>query len=262
MTLISIVVYDTPKEILSSLLLSLSKLDRSNFKVILVDNKSSIETKKMSDEFALTYISTGSNLGFGKAHNLAFKTFESKYFCVLNPDIDVEASVFSNLENFMNQNQSVPLCSPKILNIDGSLQRVHKRLPTFQLLFLRRFLSKYLSRSFKRKMELYELHDQDLNRRLCVPNISGCFMFFRSEAFSAIEGFDENIFLYLEDADISRRANAHGPLVVVGDLEAKHHWQKASHKSWRLTLINIVSAFYYFKKWGLRGGGEVTEYIG
>jgi len=31
-----------------------------------------------------------------------------------------------------------------------------------------------------------------------------------------------------------------------------HHWGKGSYRNWKLTLVNLHSAWLYFRKWGLK----------
>jgi len=71
-----------------------------------------------------------------------------------------------------------------------------------------------------------------------VPFLSGCFMFFRTHNLSEVGFFDERFFLYLEDADITRRIltkynNAYYPGAVI-----YHHYKMGSYKSLRLTFLS------------------------
>mgnify|MGYP000101886375 CR=1 FL=1 len=83
-----------------------------------------------------------------------------------------------------------------------------------------------------------------------APYLSGCFMFFRSEALLALGGFDERFFMYMEDVDLSRRCaskfgNVYYPLAKV-----THLHERASHKNINLLKAHLKSTFQYFNKWG------------
>ena len=64
--------------------------------------------------------------------------------------------------------------------------------------------------------------------------------------------FDERIFMYIEDADLTRRFLQQSRTVYYPDATVFHYFAKGSHKSWKLTWYSIHGAYVYFKKWGLR----------
>ena len=85
-----------------------------------------------------------------------------------------------------------------------------------------------------------------------VPYLSGCCMLMRTSAFLAVGGFDESFFLYLEDADLTRRMALMGRTVHLPEASISHYWGRGNHRSKRLTLVNFQSAWIYFRKWGIR----------
>ena len=83
-----------------------------------------------------------------------------------------------------------------------------------------------------------------------VPNLSGCFMFIRTEVFSNVGLFDERYFLYLEDTDLCRRINEDYRTVYFPKVSIIHGYSKASYKSLRLMKLHLQSSVKYFNKWG------------
>ena len=77
-------------------------------------------------------------------------------------------------------------------------------------------------------------------------------MIIRFNAFLSIGGFDERFFLYLEDADLTRRLSVIGRCVHLPIASVFHAWGKGSYKNIRLMLVNIHSAYLYFRIWGFR----------
>ena len=74
---------------------------------------------------------------------------------------------------------------------------------------------------------------------------------FRRAALEAVTGFDPKFFMYFEDADISFRIARLGYRVrYYPEAHVFHHWSRASHQSWRMTLVSIRSSFYLFSKHG------------
>ena len=196
----------------------------------------------------------GVNKGFGHGHNQAFEACPpSKFHLVLNPDLIIDKDCLLKMMAYMNKCKDVGLCVPKIFNEDGSVQMLNKRDPDFFNLFARRFLPAFLQKIswIKKKMDHYIMMDKGYDKAYEVPYMSGCFMLFRSEIFEKVKGFDEDFFMYLEDADISRRCRAISKCMFYPDSTIIHKWSRASHKSLKLTWISIKSSIVYFKKWGL-----------
>ncbi|MBF0208350.1 MAG: glycosyltransferase family 2 protein [Oligoflexia bacterium] len=229
-----------------------------------VNNKDNIGDNK--DHLAIEYLQNDKNVGFGRAHNLVInkEMGKTKYFLIMNPDISFRPQAIEGLFKFMedDKNMDVGLTIPKILNPDGSIQFVNKRLPSPSIFFLRKFFYKTKISSFRRRLDYYEMRDLNLNQRIICSNISGCFMFFRADALkniairnsnpdeNALKCFDERFFLYFEDTDISRRVSARYKSVVVSEYEVIHQWERGTHNNFFLLLHTLCSAYKYFNKWG------------
>ena len=67
-----------------------------------------------------------------------------------------------------------------------------------------------------------------------------------------LAGFDEEFFLYLEDADLTRGMQSYGKCLHVPYLSIVHQWQRGSYKNPKLMYWNILSFFIYSNKWGLK----------
>ena len=80
--------------------------------------------------------------------------------------------------------------------------------------------------------------------------LSGCCMIIPTNSFIKVSGFDENFFLYLEDADLTRKLSSVGRCLHYSNSYINHNWGRGNYKSLKLMIVNIVSAFYYFSKWG------------
>jgi len=80
--------------------------------------------------------------------------------------------------------------------------------------------------------------------------ISGCFMLFRSSILQQLDGFDERFFLYLEDADLSRRAQTLARNRYYPANHVIHVHERGAHKSLKLLGYFGASVWRYFNKWG------------
>lgn len=222
--------------------------------LFLVDNSPSDELKNivaMYPNNEIHYIFNNTNMGYGKAHNIAIrKSIEQgqPYHIILNPDIIIEKGALEKLTDYMEQHPEVGNIMPKIIYPDGELQYLCKLLPSPIDLIFRRFIpvKKWKDAINKR----YELHSFGYDKIMNIPNLSGCFMFLRTEVLKQIGLFDENIFMYLEDIDLNRRIHSKYQTIYYPEATVIHEHQKESYKSKKLLKAHIKSAIYYFNKYG------------
>ncbi len=190
------------------------------------------------------------NLGYGSGHNVAFREAArinpDGFHVVMNPDISLPADSITKLEQFMEKMPTVGCCMPRILNPDGTDQRLCKYLPSPMDLFLKRFFRK----SSRKRIDRLTMCDCDYDKVLSVPWLSGCFMFLRMEAVIQTKGFDERFFMYAEDIDFSRRVHLVSDTVYYPEVSIVHLHRADSYHSGRMMMIHIASVVKYFNKWG------------
>jgi len=247
----SIVVYKSSRELLSHAINSfLAAAPGSD--LYLIDNSPTDDARSLAVAPNIHYIFNGTNLGFGAAHNLALKTALNKnarYHVVLNPDVYFSPDVVGKLFHFMESNQEVGLVTPKVLYPDGRLQHLCKLLPSPFTLVSRRLLHpfKHIHRKFNHD---YEMHFSGYDKVMDVPFLSGCFMFLRVEALRTTGLFDERIFLYTEDMDLTRRLHRRYRTVFNPDVVIYHHHVRRSYRNIKAFVHHASSAVTYFNKWG------------
>lgn len=220
-------------------------------KLVLIDNSPTNALEDLKIDSRVQYIFNPSNPGYGSTHNIAIREYsdKAKYHLILNPDIYYAKGVVEGIITFMNNDESIGLVMPKVLYPDGRIQYLAKLIPSPIVFFARRFLP---IASLKKKIsDKFELRFSGYNTIMEVPYLSGCFMVFRTKALNKINGFDENIFMHMEDLDITRRCQDAGFKTIFYPKEVVYH--DHIYKSF-LTLANLkmyfTSAFYYFNKWG------------
>jgi GT2 family glycosyltransferase len=218
----------------------------------MIDNSPTDEYRTHFNDLRIQYVFNNKNIGFGAGHNIALKDAlrkKSTYHIILNPDVYFEESVIEKLYNFMESDGRVGLIMPKVLYPDGTLQPLCKLLPSPLTLFTRRFL-KFNTNWTNRLNHWYEMHFSGYDKVMDVPFLSGCFMFLRLEALEKVGMFDEAIFLYTEDADLSRRIHQHYRTVFFPEATIYHFNERGSYKNILILLYHISSAITYFNKWG------------
>jgi GT2 family glycosyltransferase len=218
----------------------------------IIDNSPTDDAKAHCNYPGTHYFFNGYNMGFGAAHNLALKKAlesSSEYHLVLNPDIYFGSDVVRQLTEFMDTNADVGLVMPKILYPDGRLQYLCRLLPSPTTLLMRRFLHPFKRMSSKINHH-YEMHFSGYDQVMDVPFLSGCFMFLRVDSLRSTGLFDESIFLYTEDIDLSRRLHRRYRTVFFPGAIVYHHHVRESYRNLRVFVHHTRSAITYFNKWG------------
>ncbi|MBQ2774595.1 MAG: glycosyltransferase family 2 protein [Clostridia bacterium] len=220
-----------------------------NFKLYIVDNDSTDGTPDFIaenyPEFELIRNPAG-NTGFGTGHNVVLPILNSKYHVVINPDIILRDDVITEMTSYLDENDDIGLLAPKICFPDGRMQVLGKRNPKIKYLVASRLRQEG---SPSKLLSEYAMLDADYTKPFDIENASGCFFVIRTELYKQIKGFDENIFLYFEDCDITRRVNEVSRAVFYPYATVYHEWGRESKKNLRLMLVQIKSMFYYFRKW-------------
>jgi GT2 family glycosyltransferase len=252
MVSISIVTYNNDKVIKKCLQNIFKNTNDTDFELIIVDNNSSDSTISIieKDFKNVRLIKNNRNIGFGAAHNKAIKLGRGEYHLVINPDIIFIENSIEKLLNFMEKNPDVGLISPKIVSPDGTIQYLCKRSPCVFDLCIRRFTPEFIQKIFKKRIDFFEMKDTDYNKIMDVCYLSGSFMLFRKSVLEKIGGFDENFFMYSEDADITHRIGEISRALFYPYTSVVHLWERGSHKNIKLLLISLVSNVKYFNKWG------------
>lgn len=243
---ISIVLYNQNISMVDNLLTCINRIT-IKYRVYIIDNSNTNIFSTYNFQKNIVYVKTNKNVGFGAGHNIAIHKVKdiSNYHLILNPDITFENAVIENLIHKLSININFGIVMPKILYPNKSLQICAKLLPSPFDLITRRLYpkSKYLNN--------YELRSYKYDKIIEAPFLSGCFMLCRTEVLSKLGGFDDKLFLYMEDVDLCRRINLNGFKTIVDPFEYVIH----DHEYKSLMISNTLklflkSAFYYFNKWG------------
>lgn len=183
--------------------------------VIVVDNASEDETpRKVREQFPeVQLIENRQNLGFGPAANIGFAAGTAEFVSVVNSDANVEPNYFEEvIERFADASVGIAAglsMNPATRKLDASGASVDRGLS-------------WLPLNPGEDPEAVELS----NTRVAAP----CFdaVVFRREAIESVGGFDDEIFAYWEDVDITMRIRNHGWTVAVSPAARVWHVGSAS----------------------------------
>lgn len=163
-----------------------------NLEVIIVDN--SPENERVLDKiknnwkFSFKYIAN-ENRGFGYGNNVGVEISEGKYLAFINPDVIFIEPIFEKIVNEFDKNDCVSMIGIRLLDEN------HKINSSFKYDFKYSFLSRQIIK-YKNWVGKYDEK---------TMYIEGADIFIRKEDFIAAGKFDENLFMYYEEADLIRR---------------------------------------------------------
>ena len=158
------------------------------------------------------------NRGFARAVNRGWRLGQAAWCLLLNPDVTFG---YAFLKGVLALTQRLPLENPRIGVVgfqlrhgDGSFQRSTGCFPTLARTLFRMILP--------RERRKYRTPRTDQPSE--VAWATGCCLLLRRECLENVGGFDERYFLYYEDVDFCRRAQARGWSVRYEPaLQATHH---------------------------------------
>lgn len=228
-----VVSYRTP-QLLDRCLASLRpEVDAGRATVAVVDNApgdGSAEIVRDRHGWA-TLIDPGANLGFGPAVNLGARGSDAAWIAPANADIAFEPGALEALLRAGERDPGAGILAPRLVMPDGATQ--HSVHPFPSVRFTAAFNAGAVDRSprLRRQHVLEGAWDADRGRR--VPWAHGALLLVRAEAWRAIGGFDEAMWMYAEDLDVCWRANRAGWATrYVPDAHVRHEVSAATAAAW------------------------------
>ena len=199
------------------------------------------EDLDLPDDDRLILIRNVSPKGFGANHNLAFTHCETAYYCTLNPDIVLRQNTFAQLLDCLTSNEAA-VAGPLVLSSNGEQEDSWRKFPTAFSLAMK---------AIGHDTTVMKTKDQESS--ICPDWIAGMCMLFDAKQYSAVNGFDESIFLYYEDVDICARLWQRGLVVVACSKAAViHNAQRASRREWQHMKWHVCSMAKYLRRYTFR----------
>ena len=200
-------------------------------RITVVDNASSDTSLSDAAAFTsqVTVIRNNRNIGFGAAVNQALADSKAPYVLVINPDCEVQAGALSHLIKALDDDLSVGIAGPLVINADGSEQRANRRrTPTAR-------------RSLVTALGLEALGLEGVNVRGQLPSeptrlsaVSGAALMIRRDCWLGLAGYDTGYFLHCEDLDLFRRAQQQDWKIMLVPAARVVHGKGVSHSGHQL----------------------------
>jgi len=241
------------------------------YEIIVVDDASEDESQEIvKKEFPKVFlISNPKNKVFSYAVNRGIERSRGKYILLLNNDTLVIDNSLDLMVQFMDQNLHVDICGPGLLSADGTPQRSTQTFPTLFREFLH--ANSILKRiyggegSFSHRILFFFLtifNTQwasfiDYNKTTKVDQVTGAAFMFRRTLIDKVGFFDENYFMYVEEADYCCRLRQKGgsvyyyPKASIVHLLGQSTRQDFKKGDWianPFLIERYKSMLYFFKK--------------
>ena len=199
--------------------------DPSFARVVVSDNGSSDGSREFIRERygdRVRIVENGANLGFAAGCNRAFETTQSRYIYLLNPDAELRDGALSAIVTFLDGSPHCGIAGSRIYNLDGTIQESCGEFDTWTGAFLRSSAWGELP-LFRRFANGAILSGWDYEGERRVDLVIGAAMAIRRAMLDQIGAFDERFFLYHEEVDLAKRADAAGwEIWYVPSSEAVH----------------------------------------
>lgn len=230
----------------------------TSFEIIVIDNNAKTGFGQiLRKEFPeIRYIPMERNVGFGAGMNAGIAAAKGEKILIFNPDLAPEPGSLDAMLARFDADPTIGILAPQLVNPDGSLQYSVFADPTLLIPALRRTFFGKLTWG-KRHLEVFQLRDRDHDVEQDVDWAMGSALLARKEDLLALEGFDEQFFMYYEDADLCRRMRKMGKRVVYFPSARMVHYHRRASADGSLLqqLVNpltwqhIRSAIVYAKKY-------------
>ncbi len=172
-----------------------SDLPQQSYEIIIVDNSPSEYAERSFASIRQRYphqniqlIANPSNGGYGQGNNLGIKAARGQYLCIMNPDIKLIQPIFQSVLDRFQQLPQMAMLGGKQL---GGKDLSYYMKPEYEFHLITGTVTRFCN-----KLNLY--HNDFMY-------LSGALLFIDKAKFEEIGLFDENIFMYFEEPDITRR---------------------------------------------------------
>lgn len=213
---------------------------KNNIKVYVLDNASSdgsAQFIKASYHWVKTIVSP-TNLGFSKGNNFVMKESKSPFMLLLNSDVYLaEESLYKALAYF-RVNLNCDVLGAKLNYFTGKLQPSAGSLPTPAKII---FWILGLGDGFHPKGKKF------FSKAHPVGWVMGAFFMLKREVFEGTEGFDEKLFMHMEEVEWCKRIWESGfKIWYVPQVEVVHLHGASTNFDLSASFLNELKGIKYY----------------
>ena len=252
-------------ELTRACLASIDAAERPETEVIVVDNASADGSADMiAAEFPHVRLQRNDrNEGFAIGCNQGMRLATGRHVLLLNADTEVRGRALMRMVEFLDQNAEYGSCAPQLVHPDGRVQTACMRFPNVLTpLFFGTPLERWFpeSRELRRYFMMEWAHDTERD----IDQPPAACICIRREVLDAVGLFDEELWLFFNDVDLSLRMHQAGwKTRYLVDAKVMHHEGASTSKfgsfvpEWHKNRLA-----YYRKHHGFLAGPWVKLCVG
>ena len=215
--------------------------------IVVADNASGDDSVALLEkDGSARVLALHENRGYGYALNAASRDASSPYLLLLNADVTLNRECLERLEQRFKALPNLGVVAPRLLSEDGTPQPSCRMFPSHSSLLwsrrspLSRFTAIAETRYLRPEPSAFTLTDV----------VAGACMAIRLEVWHALNGMDEDFFLFAEDTDLCFRAKTGGWLVGYDpSARVEHIWGASTRlQRDRSRRLHAASLYRYFRK--------------
>ena len=219
-----------------------------HLEVIVIDNASSDGSAEMLSKFESKHknfklIRSATNIGFGAGNNLGAKEAKGEYLLFLNSDTLLVENNLPYCLGQMRKNKDIGVYSCNLVNKDGSHQPSGGFFPDLKNLTAWQLFLDDLPLVAKLFQSIHPHSSQSSS-----DWVTGAFMIIPAKLFQEVGGFDEKIFMYVEELELCYRIKKLGKKVVLDSHTSLIHLGGASGGSHLAITSEIKGMLYFWQK--------------
>jgi len=218
------------------------------YDIIVIDNNSALDdfnflAANLPKQSFIKCHRSPINTGFGGGNMLGVQHASGNYLLFLNNDTQFKNDCLSIIFDYMESNPKVGVATAQNYDEhDNHVVSFDHNKGIRKLILGRSFLEKMNPSKYPKRKKVYQ-------KPAVVNFVNGAFMFFRSDAFNSVGGFDTNMFLYFEEMDICYRLlQLNYTSVLIPEAKLMHYQGASSGKSKAINKEGLISYFYVIKK--------------
>lgn len=221
-------------------ILKYNDIGAENIEIIIVDNSAEINHKKLQTLLRSLYgnkvkiVKNEKNSGYGHGNNVGINLASGEIICIMNPDVRLIEPLYRKTLKHFQLNKKLGMLSFKQkggIDLSFYIQPQHL-IPLISTTVITRLLNRF---NIFNSNFLY---------------LSGAFIFLSKDLFLQSGKFDENIFLYHEESDITMRLKKIGASIKFDGTKKYYHIME--NRKFEIKTYDQIfkSAEYYLVKNG------------
>jgi len=238
------------RELLGVCLEKLAAADKPSTEVIVVDNGSEDGSADMvAERFPEVHLLRNEgNEGFARGCNQGMRVARGENVLLLNTDTEVAPDAIRRLVDFLDENAEHGAVAPRLVHPDGRTQPTVMAFPNLRSVLA---FGTPFERWFPESKELrrYFLRDWDQESSRDVDQPPAACLLLRRRVLEEVGLFDETLWLFFNDVDLSRRMAASGwKTHYLSEAIVVHHVGASTSKFGRYIPEYEKNRLFYYRK--------------